>query len=196
MKDSRIIKLFIKRSEDAITELSKKYKIYMYSISHNILRNNEDVEECINDAFLSVWSNIPPIIPQSLKAYSAKIIRNLSIDRYRKINADKRGNGQIEVVFDELEEILRSNNIVEDTIISKELITEINLYLGLISDEKRLMFVLRYYYAYSIKDVSKKMNISESKVKTSLYRLRSDLKEHLTERGITIWGKVKDCLEN
>jgi len=57
MKDSRIIKLFIKRSEHAIIELNKNFKIYMYSISHNILRSNEEVEECINDAFLSIWSN-------------------------------------------------------------------------------------------------------------------------------------------
>lgn len=186
MKDSRIIKLFVKRSEHAITELSKKYKIYMYSISHNILRNNEDAEECMNDAFLSIWANIPPVIPQSLKAYCAKVIRNLSIDRYRKLNADKRGKGEIEVVFDELEEILESRNSVENTVISKELVSEINLYLRTLSKEKRVMFVLRYYHAYSIKDVSIKLNVSEGKAKTSLYRLRMDLKDHLIKRGMML----------
>ena len=148
MKDSRIIKLFIKRSENAIKELSKKYKVYMYSISHNILRSNEDVEECLNDAFLKIWLNIPPIIPHSLKAYASKVIRNLSLDRYRKLNADKRGKGQIEVVFDELEEILDCRSCVEESILSKELVEEINIYLGGISKEKRRMFILRYFYAY------------------------------------------------
>lgn len=186
MKDSRIIKLFVDRSENAITELCKKYKTYMYRISHNILRSNEDVQECLNDSYMTIWSNIPPIIPQSLKAYSAKIVRNISLDRYRRLSANKRGSGQIEVVFDELEEILDCKHNVEDSIVTKELITEINIYLGNLTKEKRTMFTLRYYYAYSIKEISIKLNISESKVKTSLYRLRSEIKEHLIMKGMTL----------
>lgn len=183
MKDSRIIQLLILRSERAIAELNEKYYRYLYSISHNIVKNNEDAEECINEAYLKIWSNIPPIVPKSLKAYIGKVTRNISINLYRKSVANKRGSGEIEIVYDELEEILASENIVEDTVISREVIEVINLYLYKLTKEKRMMFILRYYAAYDIKSIAKKMNISESKVKMTLYRLRANIKDYLIEKG-------------
>lgn len=196
MKDSRIIQLFCKRSERAVTELNKKYNRYMNRISYNILSNPEDVEECVNDTCLKIWQSIPPTIPKSLKAYIGRIIRNLSLDRLRKSNTDKRGSGEIEVVFDELEEVIGGYNTVEDTVLTRELMKEINVFLGSLSKEKRVIFVARYFYAENVKNISLNLNISESKVKTTLHRLRADLKEYLKSRGVEIWEKENWSLEN
>ena len=64
MEDEKIIELFFKRSENAITELSQKYGQLCMTVSMNILGNNEDAEECVNDSYFGVWNAIPPCIDE------------------------------------------------------------------------------------------------------------------------------------
>ena len=66
MNDDEIINLFLKRDENGIIELSTKYHPYCYKIAWNLLANREDAEECLNDTWFSVWSQIPPTQPPVL----------------------------------------------------------------------------------------------------------------------------------
>ena len=84
MNDDEIINLFLKRDESGIIELSTKYHPYCYKIAWNLLANREDAEECLNDTWFSVWSQIPPTHPPVLAHFLGRITRNLSIDRLRK----------------------------------------------------------------------------------------------------------------
>ena len=72
MEDSRIIDLYWERSESAITETSNKYGRYCYSISHNILHNDEDAEECVNDTYQRAWNAMPPHRPNRLSVFLGK----------------------------------------------------------------------------------------------------------------------------
>ena len=90
MNDDEIINLFLKRDENGIIELSTKYHPYCYKIAWNLLANREDAEECLNDTWFSVWSQIPPTHPPVLAHFCGRITRNLSIDRLRKKFAGKR----------------------------------------------------------------------------------------------------------
>lgn len=60
MEDAQIIELFFVRSEDAISELDKKYGKLCHKLADNILASAQDAEECVNDAYLSTWNAIPP----------------------------------------------------------------------------------------------------------------------------------------
>ena len=93
MDDKQILDLYWERSEAAISETSKKYGKYCRYIAFNILRNDEDSEECVNDTYLRAWNSIPPNRPSVLKTFLGKITRNLSLDRYELLNAKKR-NGE------------------------------------------------------------------------------------------------------
>lgn len=158
----------------------------MYSISNNILANNEDVEECLDDVYIKMWDTIPPVIPKSLVAYVGKVTRNISLDKHRMRNSQKRGNGEFALVLDELAEIVADNQDIENDIINMEVVGEINQYLASITKEKRMMFVMRYYHSYSIKEISKHFKSSDSKVKMTLMRLRSEIKSCLIEKGMTL----------
>ena len=68
MDDNRIVDLYWKRSEQAITETSMKYGKYCYAIAYNILYNNEDSEESVNDTYLAAWNSMPPKRPDILSA--------------------------------------------------------------------------------------------------------------------------------
>ena len=136
MEDEKIISLFIKRVESAITETSKKYGGLCLKIANNILYDKCDAEECVNDTYLKVWNTIPPTIPNIFSAYVAKITRNLSINLYKKNNAQKRGNGEIELVLDELSECISDNSSVDEIFDRKEITKAISVFLDSIDDEK------------------------------------------------------------
>lgn len=105
MNDDKIINLFLKRDENGIIELSTKYHPYCYKIAWNLLANREDAEECLNDTWFSVWSQIPPTHPPVLAHFCGRITRNLSIDRIRKKFAGKRPDVHMADVMDEMEQL-------------------------------------------------------------------------------------------
>lgn len=186
MDDNKIIELYWKRSEDAIVQTSKKYSRYCHYISFNILHNNEDAEECVNDTYLRAWNAMPPRRPDCLSTFLGRITRNLSIDKYRKYSAEKRGFGETALVLSELAECVPSPQSVEQTIDEIVLVEEINRFLALLSRTDRMLFMRRYWYSSSIKEIAEAYGMSESKVKSALFRTRNKLKLHLEKEGITI----------
>ncbi len=183
MEDEKIIELYWARQEKAIYETDKKYGKYCNTISFNILKNNEEAKECVNDTYLKAWNSIPPQRPNILKAYIGKITRNLAINRYDKKKAKKR-DYTLEIALEELDECISSNNNVENKINYNELVNILNNFLSELSQDKRKIFLERYWYLYSIKEISLRNDISESNVKTILLRLRQYLKDYLKEGGL------------
>ena len=181
MEDNEIIELYWKRNEVAIPETDKKYGKYCCKIAHNILTNIEDSEECVNDTYLRVWNAIPPKRPSVFKAFLAKITRNLALDKYDSKTAQKRNNS-MDLVYEELEDCIPTNSM-EKEIEYNELVKELNMFLENLSKEKRVVFLERYWYMSSIKDIAAKHNQKESKTKMELLRMRNALRKYLEERG-------------
>ena len=131
MEDREIVALYWDRDPNAISETDSKYGGYCKSIAKNILGSNEDAEECVNGTYLNAWSSIPPHRPDILSTYLGKITRNLSFDRYRHKQAEKRGGGEIELVLDELAECVSGTDSVEQEFEKNELVRTINSFLTL-----------------------------------------------------------------
>ena len=123
MEDDSIVNLYWARSENAISETSKKYGNYCYSIAYSILGNVEDADESVNDTYLDAWNNIPPHRPSILSTFLGKITRRISIDKWRGRTAEKRGGGEIVLVLDELSDCIPSNQNVEHEVEAAELLT-------------------------------------------------------------------------
>ena len=102
MEDSAIIDLYWAREERALSETDAKYGGYCRSIAHNILKNREDSEECVSDTWLHAWNAMPPQRPSILSSFLGRITRNLSFDRCRRQNAEKRGGGSLPLALDEM----------------------------------------------------------------------------------------------
>ena len=186
MKDNQILDLYRQRSENAISETEKKYGNYCYSIAYNILLNEEDAQECVNDTYWNAWNTIPPQHPRKLRTFLGKLTRNNSLNRYKYNTAMKRGNGQVPIALDELAECIPSYSNVEKAIADKELLKVLNRFLAGLSKENRRIFMRRYWYLYSIKEIARDYAITESKVKMSLLRSRQKLKILLEKQGIVI----------
>lgn len=181
MEDKRIIELYISRDEAAIAETENKYGSYCFSIANRILDNREDSDECVNDTWWKAWNVIPPTIPNHLHLLLAKITRNLSFDRYRIKYADKRGKGEISLVLDELQEVVAGSYDVEAGYERKELVRSINEYLHSLPERDCNIFIRRYFYVESTKQIAKRYEMKESNVLMVLSRTRKKLKQHLEQ---------------
>ena len=186
MDDSKIIELFWNRSEEAISETDKKYGKYCYYIAKNILNSGEDAEECVNDSYLRAWNSIPPKSPERLQTYLGKIVRNLSLNKLERMNAEKRGGGQTQIILEELAECVpldsRADSIT-DTMLIKDVLDR---FLDTLPKESRMIFVRRYWYLASIKEIAKEYGISEGKTAVALSRTRKKLRAELEKAGIQI----------
>lgn len=186
MDDSKIIELYMDRSEQAISETARKYGRYCHYIAYNILHNDEGSEECVNDTYLRTWNSIPPKRPNKLQTFLGKITRNLSLNKYEKQSAEKRGSGQIPLILDELTECIpadrNSETLVEDMVIKETL----DRFLENLSADARKIFVRRYWYMSSVKEIAEEYGLSESKVTVTLFRTRQKLKTVLEKEGIAL----------
>lgn len=186
MDDKQIVDLYWERSEIAISKTAEKYGRYCHYIAFNVLRNDEDSEECVNDTYLSAWNSMPPHRPSVLKTFLGKLTRNHSLNRYKQLTAEKRGKGQISLVIDELHECLPTTENTESIIDDMVLVDVFNRFLASLPMEQRKIFMRRYWYISSVKEISADYGMSESKVKMSLLRSRNELKHLLEKEGIKI----------
>lgn len=184
MNDDEIIQLYFDRNQNAIAETSEKYGAYCKKISYNILYNEQDTEECVSDSYVSLWQTIPPKKPNCLRTYLGKIVRNISINRYEKDHAQKRGLGETEIILSELEDCISSTSSMEKEFDCKELTKAINNFLSTLKKEKRIVFVRRYWYMSSVSEVAELCGISQSKAKSILFRVRKELYEYLQKEEL------------
>ena len=186
MNDNEIMDLYWERDETAITATAEKYGSYCYSISYRILYNNEDAEECVNDTYLGAWKSIPPHRPNRLSTYLGKMTRNFSLNRFKQYTARKRGLGQGELALSELEDCIPAETSLEQVVEEMVLVHSINRFLYGQPQRKRNVFIRRYWYLYSIREIAEAYAMSESKVASLLFRMRNELKAHLEKEGIVL----------
>ena len=185
MTDEEIVEMYLSRNPTALNVTAEKYGGFLYAISMNVIHSRADAEECVTDAYLACWNTIPPEKPRSLKAYAGALCRNISFDRYKRAHAQKRGGGKVETLLSEVEEFLPAEGFGSDY--GEDKAAEvINEFLSRLEKEERIVFVRRYWFSDTVKDIAERMGFSESKVKSLLFRLRKKLKEKLVKDGIGV----------
>ena len=186
MEDAAIVGLYWKRDEAAVLETEQKYGRYLTKIAFNILASIEDSRESVNDTYLKAWASMPPHKPGILSTYLGKITRQNSIDMRRKRGSKKRCASEYALSLSELTECASMGDSPEQEFELKLLANAINAYLRTLSKEVRSVFVGRYYFSDSIKEIATYHDMGESKTKSILYRTRVGLKAHLEKEGFLI----------
>ena len=183
--DEKIIEMFFERSEQAIRELDIKYGKICHNLSYNIVNNRQDAEECVNDAYLGAWNAIPPVRPNPLLSYIVKIVRNISLKIYWRKEAAKR-SGHYKIALEEIEGYIADQKTVEDEIEARELARIIEKFLDTLTLEDRVIFMRRYWFADSYKDIAGLMGLSEKNISVRLTRIREKMKQYLIEREVFV----------
>ena len=186
MSDDKIVELFLDKNESAIAHTAEKYGDRLRSIAQRITTDFSTAEECENDTYLEAWNRIPPNEPRTyLLAFLSKIIRNISINRCVERDRLKR-SAYITELSVEMEQCIPSPNDVESCLEGIEMGRIISVFLHAQSEEKRVIFMHRYYYLDSVSSIADRFGYSESKVKTMLFRMRNDLRYYLIKEGYTL----------
>ena len=129
---------------------------------------------------------MPPHRPGVLSTYLAKLTRRISIDRFRYRTRDKRMGSEYALSLQELGDCVSGGDTTQEIVNVKLLADSIEVYLRLQSQEARTVFLARYYFLDSVREISISQGMSESKVKSLLYRTRLGLREYLEQEGFAL----------
>lgn len=186
MDDDKIVDLYWQRSETAISQTAQKYGSRLRTLAYGIVRDHETAEECENDTYLQAWRSIPPHAPKSyLFAFLARITRHISLNCCRNRSRLKRSAFLCELST-EMEQCIPAPDDASCRMDDSALSEMINRFLAGLDEQKRNIFIRRYWYLDSIADIAKRFSLSSAKVKTTLYRCRIRLREELEKEGCSL----------
>lgn len=186
MEDSQIVALYLQRNESAIAHTAARYGAQLLRISYGIVQNQETAEECENDTYLQAWNTIPPNEPHNyLFAFLARIIRHICIDRCRYQQRLCR-SAYIQELSTELQCCIPGTEDTQSHIEAIALGQSISAFLRQQSENQRNVFIRRYWYMDSVAEIAHRFGMSQSKVKSMLFRSRNALRTHLEKEGFTL----------
>ena len=186
MDDTTIVSLYWQRNETAINETQLKYGKYIFSIANGILHSTQDAQECENDTYLALWNSIPPGRPDVLSAFIGKIVRRISINKWKSNTAQKRGGGEIELTLEELGDCISNKYSIDAEIEAEMLSRSVDSFLRALPKTERQIFMRRYWYMDSINDIALRFKLSSGKIKMTLMRTRKKLKIFLEKENVFI----------
>lgn len=181
--DTMILDMYFDRNENAIKETDKKYGAYLLSLGKNILNNREDSEECVNDTYKKTWDAIPPNRPRIFKAFLSKIMRNISLDRLRERNSEKRVPAHLIDSIDDYSGI-SAKGAPDEEYESWMIGTAINSYLEKTSERNSYIFMSKYFFFMTNTDIAKKLGCNENTIRRELKEIKEELRAHLEKYGI------------
>lgn len=184
MNDEQITELLFARDEAGISAMRENYGRLLKSVAKNILHSEQDAEECESETLLRAWNSIPPARPQRLAAYLCRIARRLALDRYDYNKAAKRSGESLPI--DELAECIGGCSRAEDLLTENELVRLLNEFLMEQDYNTRVIFMRRYWFGDSTREIAERLHAGESMVKSRISRTLKRLREHLRKEGYDI----------
>lgn len=181
MNDDHIIKLLWQRSESAIEALARKFDQRLLATARNILGNFQDAEESVSDTYLAVWNAVPPKKPDPLAGFVYKTGRNQALKRLRYESAQMR-DASYDISLDELAGCIAGASL-EDEFDARMLGRAMDRFLTTVSRDSRIIFLRRYWFGDSVREIAKHLDMTENAVNVRLSRTRAQLRDHLMKEG-------------
>lgn len=188
LENSDIIELLTKRNENALEIIDLRFRKSLKSIIGNIVRNEEDVQECLNDVYMRVWNSIPPAKPDNFKAYISVIARNIAIDRYKSQN---RKSDISKEALDEADDNLadvpapeRTDEIVEKQLKEQKIRDLLTEYTRRLPPKDQKICIARFFYDAKIREIARRLDMPTGTVKSALNRIKKGIADYLREEGI------------
>ena len=168
-----LIKKAQKGDKNAFTDIILQIRNDLYKIAKTRISSDDDIEDLIQDTMIETYKHIKKLRePEKFKMWVIKILVNKCNKLYKK---KYRKDISIDEYNLENYIILNSQKDIEDDLNFYYLIKKLKY-------EERIVLILHYMEQYSVKDISKILNINENTVKTHLYRARERIKKNLNEK--------------
>ena len=187
ISDEEIINMYLIRDEKAIEKTDGKYGGYVRTIAYNILNDAPESDECKSDTYMGLWKSIPPKRPRVFKAYIAKIARGVALNRYKARMRDKRVISEYTVSMSDFDGMISDiGDTVEEEILARELGRAISSFIRELPEERRLIFISRYYFSDPVKVIARRVGVTSSAIFKQLAAMRESLAEYLTKEGFEL----------
>lgn len=184
-EDEEIVEQLFLRQEAALQAVKQKYERLCRYVAGNVLAEQEDVSECVNDAYFTLWQLIPPQRPVRLSAFLLRLVRNLALKRYAYNTAQKR-SFNLRLPLDELAEILPGGLQPEEALGREQLAAAMNRFLRGQSQQNRQLFLRRYWYFEPLHTAAEQAGLSAGAAAARLCRMRAGLRDYLQKEGFEI----------
>lgn len=179
VKEQMMIRAIRARDPAGLEALMDRYIPYVSAVVWNILRFSmqpEDAEEVVSDVFLVAWEQAEDLQSGKVKAWLAAVARNKAKNKLRSLGREM----PLEEAFLELQG--QENPETELTRAEERLL--INWAVNDLPEQDKEIFLRYYYHAQTIREISEKMALNESTIKTKLRRGRAKLRENLKRWGV------------
>lgn len=180
MTDETLVELLFAHEETALEALTAQYGPYCRTVAGRILTDGRDVEECLNDCWLTVWNAIPPARPEHFRGWLGAVVRN------RAIAIGKRNSRLAPLAEETALELARDLSPDGDgprLAEARALGEAISAFLRRQKPDLRRAFLRRYWGCGSIEEIAGELGWSTSKTKSALFRTRNSLKDFLKKEG-------------
>ena len=181
MEREPILALLLARREEAIGAMKTQFGQRLMMTAMNILGDREDAEETVSDTYLAVWNCVPPKEPVPLAPFVYRVGRNLALKRLRENSAQKR-DSRLELSLAELENCIPAQSLEEEAD-ARELGRAIERFLGTLPKESRIIFLRRYWFGDSVKEIATALGLRQNTVTVKLSRTREKLRTYLQKEG-------------
>lgn len=181
MDDRKIVLMLWNRMEEAVEAMTEKFGRRLLATARNILGNHQDAEEAVSDTYLAVWEAIPPKEPDPLAGFVYQTGRNQALKRLRYESAQKRNSGY-NVSLEELAGCIAGASL-EDEFDARLLGRAIDRFLDTTSKTSRILFLRRYWFGDSVKEIARHFDMTENAVTVRLSRTRQQLRTYLIKEG-------------
>lgn len=166
---TNFIKRLKKRKEDALEYIIDAYMPLVKTIATKILCNmkRQDIDECINDVFLTVWQNAHQFQgnAEDFKKWIGVITKYKAIDRYRQTEK-QIAREQTDVLLEQKASSLQTDRFI----LQREDKNEILLAISQLAEIDRDIFIMKYYLELSNNEIAENLSLSKAAVDNRLYR--------------------------
>ncbi len=160
----------------------------LFSVAYRILGTAADAEDAVQDAWLK-WSAADRSGVADPKAYLARIVSNVALDRLRSV----RSRRETYVGPWLPEPILTSTDTAEDVAAGESVSMALLVVLETLSPLERAVFVLREVFGFSHAEIADAVDRSEDTVRQAAHRARGHVQarrprfhpDHARQREVT-----------
>jgi len=172
MADEDLIRQFADGNNQAFDVLLSRYKSRVFSYIFMVVRNRDLADDIFQEAFMKVIVTIKQgryTDTGKFYAFVTRIAHNLIIDHYR------RERNENTISNEEFGDVDLFNNVklceenVEDTLVRNQVFNDVNKLMMHLPDNQQEVVRLRYYEAYSFKEIADMTGVS---INTALGRMR------------------------
>jgi len=187
----KVITLIISAIEDDyerefITNIYNDYYDYMRKKAYSFVRNNEEAEELVHDAFVNLIENVKVVMTvekQKLPSYIITTIRNVCINRWK---SNKKLHEAVFSMDDaDLANWLKDDAALpEDLYIKNEELFLMHKALSRLPERDQRLLEAKYTLNLSDEDIGKQFDIAKQNVR--VYIMRARRKAYALMKEVTV----------